>query len=125
MASKKLYSVARALQSNSEYAQRMKMLSASIFGEVKRPQTGWQTRRVQKMFARKPYEERKEIVEYWPAHEEINKLMTQLRDYGLYRNEHEDFKEEMDRIRKLKGREKKKPKWWKPPEERKPYQPKK
>ena len=76
------------------------------------------------MFSKMVYEDYNEIVEHLPAHEETNKLMTLLRNYGLYRNEHEDFKEEMDRIRKLKGREKKKPKWWKPPEERTPFVPK-
>lgn len=30
--------------------------------------------------------------------------MEHLRYYGLYRNEHLDFKEEMDRIRRLKGK---------------------
>ena len=75
------------------------------------------------MFARKPYEDRKEIVQvtwirfslrmnrsssflrqYYPAHDEVAALMDKLRDYGLYRNEHLDFKEEMDRIRRLKGK---------------------
>ena len=53
---------------------------------------------------RKPYEERKEIVNYYPAHEQTTKLIRRLRYYGLYRDEHEDFKEEMERLRKIRGK---------------------
>merc|ERR1712045_1091472 len=55
--------------------------------------------------SRKPYEMRKEIVEYYPAHEHITKLIAQLRAYGLYRCEHADFKEEMAKMRRMKGKE--------------------
>lgn len=37
--------------------------------------------------------------------------MTHLRDYGLYRDEHKDFKEEYERLRALRG----KTKWIAPP----------
>lgn len=62
--------------------------------------------RVVKHFSKRPYEIRKEIVEYYPAHEETYKLMTKLREYGLYRDEAKDFKEMMERQRKLKGKDK-------------------
>merc|ERR1719242_489026 len=52
--------------------------------------------------SRKPYELRKEIVEYYPAHEHITKLLAHLRAYGLYRDEHADFKEEQAKVRRLK-----------------------
>merc|ERR1719458_2326552 len=55
--------------------------------------------------SRKPYELRKEIVEYYPAHEHITKLLAHLRAYGLYRDEHADFKEEQAKVRRLKGKE--------------------
>jgi len=99
----KFYNYTRALRSNTEYARRMKLISASIFGEVKRP-TSKETMRVATMMSRKPYEERKEIVNYYPAHEQTTKLMRRLRYYGLYRDEHEDFKEEMERLRKIRGK---------------------
>jgi len=99
----KLYSYARALRSNSDYARRMRLVSASIFGEPKRP-TDKDTMRVVTMMSRKPYEERKEIVEYYPAHEQTTKLMRRLRFYGLYRDEHQDFKAEMERLRKIRGK---------------------
>jgi hypothetical protein len=37
-------------------------------------------------WSRKPYEDRKEIVEYYPPHDEIGKLMRHLRKYGLFRH---------------------------------------
>ena len=108
MATVKFYNYARAFRSQSEYALRMKYLSNSIFGEVRRP-TPWASMRLVTMMKRKPYEERREIVEYYPAHDETMELMTHLRHYGLFRNEHLDFKEEMERIRALKGKSKPKP----------------
>ena len=84
----------------------MKFLSDSIFGEVRRP-TSKESMAVVTKMSRKPYELRKEIVEYYPAHEHTTKLMAHLRAYGLYRDEHADFKEEMALYRRLKGKEKK------------------
>ena len=49
----KFYNYTRALRSNSEYARRMKLISASIFGEVKRP-TSRETMRVVNMMSREP-----------------------------------------------------------------------
>ena len=43
---------------------------------------------------------------YYPAHEETNELMRHLRNYGLYRDEHKDFCDEMDRLRDLRGKNK-------------------
>jgi len=106
MATVKLYNYTRALKSQTEYAKRMKFLSDSIFGEVRRP-TSKESMAVVTKMSRKPYEMRKEIVEYYPAHEHITKLIAQLRAYGLYRCEHADFKEEMAKMRRLKGKEKK------------------
>ena len=47
----KLYSYARAFRSSSEYARRMRLVSASIFGEPKRP-TDKDTMRVVTMMSR-------------------------------------------------------------------------
>ena len=49
----KFYNYTRALRSNTEYARRMKLISASIFGEVKRP-TSKETMRVATMMSREP-----------------------------------------------------------------------
>jgi len=56
-----LYGLARATRSKSAYAKRMKFLSNSIFGEVRRP-TNYESLRLVQMFSRKPYQDRKEIV---------------------------------------------------------------
>ena len=105
MAIRKLYSYARAFQSQSEYARRMKFLSNSIFGEVRRP-TSKDSMRVVWNLQRKPYNLRKEIVEYYPAHNETAELMTKLREFGLYRDEAKDFREEMERLRQARGKDK-------------------
>jgi len=103
--STKLYSYSRALASKSRYAQQMKLLQANIFGELKRP-TSKESMRVVNNWSRKPYEVRKEIVEYYPAHEETSNLMTELRNYGLFRDEAKDIKELIAKMRALRGREK-------------------
>ncbi|XP_070559810.1 small ribosomal subunit protein mS33-like [Ptychodera flava] len=87
----------------SNYAKRMARLSARIFGEVARP-TNESSMRVVKMFSEKPVEQRPEIVKYYPPHPQIHSLMKRLRHIGLYRDEHADFKEEMQRVKKLKGK---------------------
>lgn len=43
-------------------------------------------------------------VDYYPRHVETHKLCSILRDYGLYRDEHRDFQEEMTRLRELRGK---------------------
>ncbi|XP_042879898.1 28S ribosomal protein S33, mitochondrial-like [Penaeus japonicus] len=98
-----LYNYARLTANSSYYAKRMNRLSNRIFGEVVRP-TNAQSQRVVKMFAEKPLDLRPEITDYYPRHIETNSLMSLLRKYGLYRDEHQDFKEEMKRLRKLRGK---------------------
>ncbi|XP_015176458.1 PREDICTED: 28S ribosomal protein S33, mitochondrial [Polistes dominula] len=97
----------------TNYAKRMNRLSNRIFGEVVRP-TNQKSLKVVKLFSEKPVQKRPEIVDYYPRHKDIQKLMLHLRDYGLFRDEHEDFKEEYDRLRELRGKKK-----WIPPPFRK------
>ncbi|XP_077299311.1 mitochondrial ribosomal protein S33 [Arctopsyche grandis] len=87
----------------SNYGKRMKYLSNRIFCEVARP-TDSKSMKVVKMFAKQPLNLNKNIVEYYPRHVETHKLMMKLRSYGLFRDEHQDFKEEMRRIRALRGK---------------------
>ncbi|XP_011875220.1 PREDICTED: 28S ribosomal protein S33, mitochondrial [Vollenhovia emeryi] len=94
----------------TNYATRMNRLSNRIFGEVARP-TNQKSMKVVKLFSEKPVNKRPEVVEYYPRFRETEKLMTLLRDYGLFRDEHKDFKEEYDRLRALRG----KTKWIPPP----------
>lgn len=85
------------------YARRMNYLSNRIFGEVARD-TNPKSMKVVKMFSEKPVHLREEIVNYYPRHVETHLLMMKLRDYGLFRDEHQDFKEEMKRLRALRGK---------------------
>lgn len=87
----------------TEYARRMKRLSDRIFTEVARP-TNSKSYKVVKLFSEKPVNLRKEIYPYYPRHPETGKLMIMLRYYGLYRDEHEDFRDEMKRMRALRGK---------------------
>ncbi|KAJ8682288.1 hypothetical protein QAD02_018080 [Eretmocerus hayati] len=87
----------------SGYAQRMNRLSNRIFGEVVRP-TNKRSMRVVKMFSEKPVDKRPEIVEYYPRLRQSHVLMKHLRWYGLFRDEHQDFKEEYQRLRALRGK---------------------
>lgn len=87
----------------TEYARRMNFLSNRIFGEVARP-TNMKSMKVVKMFSEEPLNKRDRIVNYYPRHNETHILMKKLREYGLFRDEHEDFKEEMKRLRALRGK---------------------
>ncbi|KZC13201.1 PREDICTED: 28S ribosomal protein S33, mitochondrial [Dufourea novaeangliae] len=87
------------------YAKRMNQLSNKIFGEVYRD-TNSKSMKVVKLFSEKPVHKRDEIVDYYPRHTEIDILMKNLRLYGLYRDEHQDFIEEYDRLRELRGKKK-------------------
>jgi small subunit ribosomal protein S33 len=87
----------------THYALRMIRLSRRIFGEVVRNTTS-NSMKVVKLFGASPIYQRPEMVGYYPRHVETHKLMMKLRSYGLYRDEHEDFKEEMTRLRALRGK---------------------
>ena len=68
----------------SNYAKRMAFLSARIFGEVARPTTS-QAMKVVQIFSEQPLNKRKDVVEWYPKHPQINILMSKLRHLGLYR----------------------------------------
>lgn len=91
---------------STDYARRMNRLSRRIFGEVARP-TGSKSMKVVKLFSAEPINQRKDIYQYYPRHIATGMLMGKLRDYGLYRDEHADFQDEMTRMRALRGKVKK------------------
>ena len=92
-------------KSPSQYNAKMKYLSASIFGDLKRPMddTKMNKKLVYSLTGR-PLNDRPEITKYYPAHEETGFLFARLRDFGLFRDEHKDFVEEMERMRRLRGK---------------------
>lgn len=87
----------------TEYARRMNRLRNRIFGEVART-TNSKSMKVVKLFSEEPVHLRREVYGYYPRHPEIGELITKLQYYGLYRDEHADFVEEMDRMRALRGK---------------------
>lgn len=92
-------------KTSTEYARRMLRLSNRIFGEVVRP-TNSKSMKVVRMFSEKPLNLKKEVTHYYPRHVETGWLMVKLRYYGLFRDEHVDFQEEMERMRALRGKAK-------------------
>ncbi|XP_017281781.1 28S ribosomal protein S33, mitochondrial [Kryptolebias marmoratus] len=87
----------------SSYALRMARLSSRIFGEVVRP-TDSKSMKVVRLFAQPPMARRKEVYDWYPQHEVYFAMTQKLRFMGLFRDEHEDFKEEMQRLKKLRGK---------------------
>lgn len=87
----------------TEYARRMNRLRNRIFGEVTRT-TNSKSMKVVKLFSEEPVHLRREVFGYYPRHPETGELIMKLRYYGLYRDEHADFLEEMDRMRALRGK---------------------
>lgn len=63
--------------------------------------------KVVKLFKAKPLHQWGFFVNWYPRHWETNRMMMTLRDYGLFRDEHQDWKEEMTRQRALRGKVKK------------------
>lgn len=56
------------------------------------------------MFREEPVQKRDYVINWYPRHVETHLLMKNLRLYGLFRDEHEDFRQEMKRVRRLRGK---------------------
>lgn len=56
------------------------------------------------MFKEEPKYKDESMIKYYPRHVELGHLTKHLRDYGLFRDEHEDYKEEQIRLRALRGK---------------------
>ncbi|KAL0892621.1 hypothetical protein ABMA27_014350 [Loxostege sticticalis] len=94
---------AQLINASTNYARRMKRLSNRIFGEVAIP-TNPKSMKVVKMFSERPLHSNAAVVEYYPRHVETHALVLRLRELGLFRDEHQDFKDEMRRLRELRGK---------------------
>lgn len=90
-------------KSGTNYARRMKHLSSRIFGEVVRP-TNAKSMKVVQMYSENPLYLRDDIINYYPRHVETGQLILRLREYGLFRDEHHDYKEERKRLDALRGK---------------------
>lgn len=60
--------------------------------------------KVVRMLEEEPYHKRDYVVNWYPRHVETHLLMWNLRNYGLFRDEHQDWKDEMKRLRYLRGK---------------------
>ncbi|XP_061815019.1 small ribosomal subunit protein mS33 isoform X2 [Nerophis lumbriciformis] len=87
----------------SNYALRMSRLSAQIFGNVVRT-TDSRSMKVVDLFREPPFAKKKDVYDWYPLHNVYYAMTKKLRFMGLFRDEHEDFKEEMRRLRKLRGK---------------------
>lgn len=94
---------AKIVAAETEYGRRMRHLSNRIFGEVTRPTTT-QSMKVIQLFKEEPLYLRDDVINYYPRHIEMGQLMVNLREYGLFRDEHADFREEMNRLRAHRGK---------------------
>merc|ERR1711963_143362 len=87
----------------SAYARRMARLSAKIFGEISRP-TNIKSTKVVRIFSEKLKHLDDRVVNYYPPYRDLQMIFSTCRNYGLFRDEHQDFKEEMKRQRELRGK---------------------
>ncbi|XP_059153721.1 small ribosomal subunit protein mS33-like [Physella acuta] len=87
----------------SEYARRIAFLSARIFGEVVKG-TSYRNEKIVKQMAALPHHKNPFYTHYYPPYQKIDLAMLNLRKHGLFRDEHQDFVEEMTRQRILRGK---------------------
>lgn len=88
---------------SSQYAKRIARLSARILGNPPRPVPN-DAVRVIKLYERTPIENNKIHGNYYPSDEYLTRLMLHLRKIGLYRDEHNDWVDEMERSRNARGK---------------------
>ncbi|CAG2108217.1 unnamed protein product [Medioppia subpectinata] len=111
---------------SGRYAERMRRLSGRIFGDYTRPPVPKQIQKP-RMHCRKErdafqsYHYRNELVVqrlsalpmdldpqrnhlYYPPHPQHYRLINTLRELGLFRDEHLDFKDEIRRQKTLRGK---------------------
>lgn len=92
------------IQLTTSYAKRMSVLSNRIFGELPVPRDVKSTTQILKRMAKLPPYKDESIIRYYPRHVETGQIIKHLRDYGLFRDEHQDFTDEMRRLRELRGK---------------------
>lgn len=94
----------------SPYTKRMERLSNRIFGENWYPVRDAKDEKVVRQFSSLPLEQDERYnTRYYPPHPMFHYLTKMLRLHGLYRNEHQDFREEIERLRALRGKAQPKP----------------
>uniref|UniRef100_H2Y4S8 Small ribosomal subunit protein mS33 n=1 Tax=Ciona savignyi TaxID=51511 RepID=H2Y4S8_CIOSA len=87
----------------SKYAHSMARLSARIFAEPV-PESARRGQHIHKYLTELPYYKDRSFTHYYPPVSNVTLLLRNLRHLGLYVDEHQDFKEEMNRQRNLRGK---------------------
>ncbi|XP_046845885.1 28S ribosomal protein S33, mitochondrial-like [Xenia sp. Carnegie-2017] len=85
----------------TNYARKMAVLRARIFGELARPTT-LRGQKVVEYFRSCPRAD--QVTNYYPPMKQFQSLLFKLRHLGLYHDEHLDFKEEMQFKRRERGK---------------------
>lgn len=85
----------------SNFTKRMTLLAGRIFVDVGRVDCERNLKLV-KIMSEKPMPIIKK--DYYPPLEELHHVMVKLRYLGLYRDEHADFTDAMNRLRELRGK---------------------
>lgn len=83
------------------YSKRIALLASRIFGDTS---SVYPPPKVVRVMSELP--EAIKTRDWYPPLEEYSALFSQLRQVGLFRDEHADFREEMDRLRALRGKRK-------------------
>lgn len=86
---------------SANYARKMDLLRARIFGKLTRQVTP-QSYKVVKHFAKRPLGG--EVNSYYPPLRKFQSLLFRLRYFGFYYDEHLNFREEMAAKRKERGK---------------------
>ncbi|VDO05682.1 unnamed protein product [Rodentolepis nana] len=83
------------------YSQRIALLASRIFADTT---SSYPPPKVVRIMSEQP--EAVKIRDWYPPLEEYSEILATLRRIGLYRDEHADFRDEMDRLRALRGKKK-------------------
>ncbi|PAA76942.1 hypothetical protein BOX15_Mlig000212g8, partial [Macrostomum lignano] len=96
--------MAQKAASSSNYMKRMAYLSGRIFVDFARP-TSSQDRNVARRLMAEPWGRQR--AGWYPPLDSFSSIFRSLRSMGVFRDEYRDFQEEMDRLRKLRGKDSK------------------
>ena len=83
------------------YSKRIALLASRIFVDAT---SASPSPKVVRIMSELP--EAIKIRDWYPPLEEYSEILATLRRVGLFRDEHADFRDEMDRLRALRGKKK-------------------
>lgn len=93
------------MATSNNYTRRIALLAKRIFVDYGRRPLDNRSARVVRIMSELPEADKRK--DWYPPLEEYSAILAQLRQVGLFRDEHADFREEMNRLRTLRGKPKK------------------